>query len=108
MADHAYMHIFQEQCLKCRWLGVDKVYLRENKYLVEPPSPLLVQAVQGLIDEGFLDLGTWSGQSPEAQQLWYNRCAQSDLAGSQSWILFSDLDEYLVMLNEYALCFLVP
>jgi hypothetical protein len=87
--------------VRCRWLGADKIYLRENKNTTVISKQYLAP-FQGLIDEGFLDFATWPGQSPEAQQLWYNRCAQKDLAGAQSWILFSDLDEYPVLVNECA------
>ena len=85
--------------LSCRWLGVDKIYLRENRNNTESVSQHILDAFGHLVEEGFLDLGTWPGQSPEAQQLWYNRCAQADLAGAQAWVLFSDLDEYPVLLN---------
>ena len=78
---------------------MDKIYLRENRSGGRPPSPDVAKALQPLVDEGFLDLGTWGGHSPQAQQLWYNRCAQTDLAGAFTWILFSDLDEYLVLMN---------
>ena len=79
------------------------MYLRENRSGGRPPSPHIAEELQPLVAEGFLDLGTWGGRSPRAQQLWYNRCAQADLAGAHSWILFSDLDEYPVLLNGYAL-----
>ena len=85
--------------LSCRWLGVDKIYLRENRNNTESVSQHILDAFGHLVEEGFLELGTWPGQSPEAQQLWYNRCAQGDLAGAQAWVLFSDLDEYPVLLD---------
>lgn len=79
---------------------MDKIYLRENKNTTAL-SKHFHETFQDLTDEGFLDLATWSGQSPQAQQLWYNRCAKADLAGAQSWILFSDLDEYPVITEGY-------
>ena len=83
----------------CRWLGVDRVFLRENGLNV---SEQYMGAFQEMEDAGFLNFGAWEGQSPEAQQLWYNRCAQEDLAGEMSWILFSDLDEFPVHMNGCA------
>ena len=77
---------------------MDKIYLRENSNSTRL-SKTISEEFKGLVEEGFLELGTWPGQSPEAQQLWYNRCAQADLAGAQAWVLFSDLDEYPVLLN---------
>lgn len=60
------------------------------------------EQLQDLIDIGFLDLATWGGKSPEAQQMWYNKCTEKELGGRYSWILFSDLDEYPVLMDGYA------
>ena len=79
---------------------MDKVFLRENGAAV---SAQYVHALQAMQDDGFLDFGAWEGQSPAAQQEWYNRCSQADLGGAMSWILFSDLDEYPVHINRYVL-----
>ena len=62
----------------CRWLGVDKIYLRENGDKV---TPKIAKALQPMVAEGWLELAAWEGQSPAAQHLWYNRCSQPDLAG---------------------------
>ena len=78
---------------------MDKIYLRENGAGV---AVHVAEALQGMVAEGWLELGTWEGQSPQAQQLWYNRCAEPDLAGRQAWILFSDLDEFLVLMDKCA------
>ena len=78
---------------------MDKVFLRENGASV---SKRFKHVLQDLQDDGFLDFGVWEGQSPAAQQEWYNRCSQEDLGGAYSWILFSDLDEYPVHINGYA------
>ena len=78
---------------------MDKVFLRENGLNV---SDKYMGTFQEMQDDGFLDFGSWEGQSPAAQQEWYNRCAKEDLAGEMSWILFSDLDEYPVHIKECA------
>ena len=94
MGRHHLMH--------CRWLGVDRIFLRENTQ--EPHvSKKFTTHLQDLIDIGFLDLGTWGGKSPEAQQMWYNKCTEKELGGQYAWILFSDLDEYPVLMNGCAL-----
>ena len=84
---------------------MDKIYLRENGAQV---SPHIAEALRSMVAEGWLELDAWEGQSPEAQQLWYNRCAQRDLAGRQAWILFSDLDEFAVLMDKYVTLPLSP
>jgi hypothetical protein len=85
------------QDAECRWIGVDKVYLRENGAHV---STVLAAALQPLIEEGFLDMGTLPGAKHPLQNRWYNRCSKPDMAGQHSWVAFIDLDEYMVVLDE--------
>jgi hypothetical protein len=84
----------------CRWLGVDKVFLRENG---ENVPAHLVTATQKHVDSGFLDLGTVPGAKHPNQNRWNNRCSQSDMAGAFSWIAFIDLDEFLILMEQCAL-----
>lgn len=80
-------------------MGVDKVFLRENA----PALPAnLVPRVQGMIDAGFLDLGTLPGPKHPLQNRWYNRCSKPDMAGEHSWVAFLDLDEFMVVLDRCA------
>lgn len=78
---------------------MDKIFLRENKSEVFRKNAGLFK---GMLDEGFLDFGQWEGQPPKSTMLWLNRCSAPDMAGAFSWIMFSDLDQYMVMLNECA------
>lgn len=91
-----------EHEIVCRWLGVDNVFLRETNTDVLQKDAAMFQS---LVDEGFLDFGQWEGEDPEATQLWYNRCAAPDMAGEHSWILFSNLDQYMVHMDEYVLIY---
>ena len=58
------------------------------------------QKFQEMVNEGYLDIGPWEGEPPEATQHWYNRCSAVDLAGAYSWVLFANLDQYLVLMDE--------
>lgn len=80
-----------------RWLGVDKVFVRENAATL--PRNLMPR-VQGMIDSGFLDIGTLPGPKHPLQNRWYNRCSKPDMAGEHSWVTFLDLDEFMVVLEK--------
>lgn len=84
----------------CRWLGVDKVFLRENAAQV-PTS--LSQRLAPFVESGFLDLGALPGAKHPLQNRWYNRCSKPDMAGMHSWVAFIDLDEFMVVLDKCAL-----
>lgn len=86
--------------LLCRWLGVDKVFLRENAAQV---PPALSQRLAPFIESGFLDLGSLPGAKHPLQNRWYNRCSKPDMAGMHSWVAFIDLDEFMVVLDKCAL-----
>lgn len=78
---------------------MDKVFIRENdKHL---PANLMPR-VRGMIDSGFLDIGTLPGPKHPLQNRWYNRCSKPDMAGEHSWVTFLDLDEFMVVLDECA------
>lgn len=79
-----------------RWIGFDRVFLRENAASV--PAALAAR-LQPYIDSGFLDLGPLPGPKHPLQNRWYNRCSKPDLAGQYSWVAFVDLDEYIVVLE---------
>lgn len=82
-----------------RWLGVDKIFLRENE------SDVLrrhVDRFEGMVNEGFLDVGQWEGSAPRSTMLWLNRCSERDLGGAYSWIVYpGSVDEYMVHMNGY-------
>eukprot|EP00892_Ulva_mutabilis_P012521 jgi/Ulvmu1/9641/UM054_0073.1 len=80
-----------------RWIGVDKVFLRENGDDVHPD---LLEDAAGMIAAGFLDIGTIPGPKHPLQNHWYNRCAKPDFAGLFSWTAFVDLDEYIMVLHR--------
>ena len=82
-----------------RWLGVDKVFLRENTAQV-PPG--LQQRLAPFVESGFLDLGALPGAKHPLQNRWYNRCSKPDMAGMHSWVAFIDLDEFMVVLDKCA------
>lgn len=79
------------------WLGVDKVFLRENAAAL--PAALMPR-VQGMIDAGFLDLAPMPGAKHPLQNRWYNRCSKPDMAGEHSWVAFIDLDEFMVVMDR--------
>jgi hypothetical protein len=101
-----YPFVFpQAQFYTCRWLGVDKIFLRENGESV--PNEITA-ATKSFVEEGYLDLGTIKGPKHPNQNLWHNLCSQSHLAGAFSWVAYIDLDEFLVVLEEYALLNMAP
>lgn len=90
---------------ECRWLGVDKVFIRENAAQV-PQS--LRQRLAPFIESGFLDLSALPGAKHPLQNRWYNRCSKPDMAGMHSWVAFIDLDEFMVVLDKCALLLYFP
>jgi hypothetical protein len=82
-----------------RWLGVDKVFFRENG---EKISPEVENVLRSFAESGFVDYGIIPGPMHPQQAWWFNRCSRPDLAGAFSWVLYVDVDEYLVVLNECA------
>lgn len=78
----------------CRFVGVDKFYLRENGN-----SSSIEADLQPYVEAGIVDFGLVDGPKHPTQTNWYNRC--SNLAQPQhSWVAFIDLDEFIVVLNR--------
>jgi hypothetical protein len=79
----------------CRWLGVDHVYLTEN----DPTGRPMKAAIQDFIDEGFVSFDVQ--QRPQAQLRVYAKCVQG-YSHLYNWMAFFDLDEFLVLRDQYA------
>ena len=87
----------QPSRLVCRFVGVDKFYLRENGNHSSIQTDL-----QPYIDAGIVDFGLIDGPKHPAQTNWYNHCSKLAQA-SYSWVAFIDLDEFIVVLDRFAL-----
>jgi hypothetical protein len=83
--------------LTCRWLGVDKIMLRENG---ETINSTLAKRMQPFVDIGFLDVEVWPGHF--SQRMLGQRCSRAGYLGTYSWIGFPDIDEFIVVLEECA------
>jgi hypothetical protein len=55
-----------------------------------------------MTDEGLLHLSSVPGPKHPLQNRWYHRCSKPDIAGKHSWIVFIDLDEFIIVLKECA------
>lgn len=103
---HPALHEHRSGSCCCSWLGVDKIFLREQADAV---PDAVAERLQPLIDDGTVNLGTVglatipNSEFLQLQRDWFNRCAKPDLAGLHAWIAFLDLDEFLVVLDQCAL-----
>ena len=79
---------------------MDKVFLRENDDYV---NFRLKKKVMEMEESGFLVLDSLPGPKFPLQTNWYNRCSKPDMGGASSWVAFIDLDEFLVVLDKYAI-----
>ena len=79
----------------CRWLGVEKIYLMEN---VETPTAHFVQQIQDFVDDGLI-VYSFKG-SGGYQSRWYHEC-MSSYHSEHNWLAFIDVDEYIVLQDEY-------
>jgi hypothetical protein len=81
------------------WLGANKIFIRENS--AEVPRGIK-EVLKPFVESGAVDLGALPGPMQPLQSWWFSRCGRPDLAGAFSWVLFTDVDEFLVVLEECA------
>ena len=81
-------------CHCCRFIGVDKIFLRENGN-----SSGIEEDLQPYIRAGTVDFGLLEGPKHPIQTNWYNDCARQ-AEPDYSWVAFVDLDEFIVVLDR--------
>ena len=81
----------------CRYIGVDKIFLRENG------NTSSIQAeMQPYVQAGVVDFGLIDGPKHPTQTNWFNACSKM-AQPAYSWVAFVDMDEFIVVLNKCAL-----
>lgn len=80
--------------IRCRWLGVDSFFIRENSETTSVGDTLRPYQTAGIVDYALAP-----GPKFPFQTNWYNECAKK-AAVRHSWVAFIDLDEFMVILKK--------
>ena len=62
-------------------------------------NPDLEPRLQPFIESGFLHIDVWT--RPFNQRNGAEACSKPELAGNYSWLGFPDVDEFIIMFEEY-------
>lgn len=79
-----------------RWLGVEHVYLTENR---ADPDPTTAQQLRDFVSDGFVKYS--HEPLPQAQMKIYYDCLAQH-AHKHDWMAFFDVDEFLVLISRCA------
>ena len=83
----------------CRFVGVDKMFLRENGFY----NSTIEEQLQPYSDAGVVDFAFLPGTKHPTQTNWFNECARLTKP-KFTWVAFIDVDEFIVVLNKCASC----